>query len=42
MFYVDLLFSDDGVLKCRVYDKRDHFNFDIVNYPIHSWIVPFQ
>ena len=32
-FFDFFLFNDDGEFKCRVYDKRDDFNFDIVNYP---------
>ena len=32
--YFDLLLvHNEGEINCRVYDKRDYFNFDIVNYP---------
>ena len=32
--------NDDGELKCRLYDKRDDFNFDIVNYPFMDSNIP--
>ena len=39
--FLDLfLFNDDGDLKCQVYDKRDDFNFDIVNYPFMDSNIP--
>jgi len=37
-----LLFSDDEELKSRVYDKRDDFNFDIVNYPYMNSNIPIS
>ena len=37
-----LLFSDDGELKCQVYDKRDDFSFDIVNYPFMDSNIPIN
>ena len=37
-----LLFDDDGELKSRVYDKRDDFNFEIVNYPYISSNIPIN
>ena len=37
-----LLFSDGGILKSKVYDKRDDFNFDIVNYPYISSNIPIN
>ena len=37
-----LLFKDDGELKCRVYDKRDDFNFNIVNYPFMESNIPIN
>ena len=39
--FLDLhLFNDNGELKFRVYDKRDDFNFEIVNYPHLSSNIP--
>ena len=32
----------DGELKCRVYDKRDDFNFNIVNYPFMESNIPIN
>ena len=37
---LDLLCSDDGELKCRVYDKGDDFNFYIFNYPFMYSSIP--
>ena len=37
-----LLFNDDSELKCRVYDKRDDFNFNIVNYPFMESNIPIN
>ena len=37
-----LLFNDGGILKSKVYDKRDDFNFDIVNYPYISSNIPIN
>ena len=43
MFLVDLpLFSDDGELKYWVYDKRDDFISDIVNYPFIDRNIPIN
>ena len=39
--YLDLaLYSDGGKLKFRLYDKRDDFDFDIVNYPFLDSNIP--
>ena len=39
--FLDLmLFNENGELKSKVYDKRDDFNFDIVNYPHMSSNIP--
>ena len=35
-----LLFSDDNQLKFKLYDKRDDFDFDIVNYPFIDSNIP--
>ena len=33
---------DDGESTCRVYDKRDYINFDIVNYPFIDSNIPIN
>ena len=39
--YLDCyLYSDNGKLATRLYDKRDDFNFPIVNFPFLSSNVP--
>ena len=41
--FLDLLiFNDDGELKFRIYDKRDDFNFEIVNYPHMTSNIPIN
>ena len=34
--YLDYLYIDNGKLTTRLYDKRDDFNFPIVNFPFLS------
>ena len=39
--YLDLkLKSEDDVLVSSVYDKRDNFSFEIVNYPFIDSCIP--
>ena len=39
--YFDLhLFLSDGFVKTKIYDKRDDFDFDIVNFPCLDGDVP--
>ena len=39
--YLDYyLYSDNGKLATRLYDKRDDFNFPIVNFPFLSNNIP--
>ena len=40
--YLDLTFIKDsgGKLSTRLYDKRDDFDFHIVNFPFHSSNIP--
>ena len=39
--YLDCyLYSDNGKLTTRLYDKRDDFNFPIVNFPFLSSNIP--
>ena len=40
--YLDLLLeiNPDGILKSRIYDKRDDFSFPIVNFPFLSSNIP--
>ena len=39
--YLDIMmFNDDGELKFKLYDKRDQFQFDIVNYPHMDSNIP--
>ena len=37
-----LLFNENGELKSKGYDKRDDFDFDIVNYPYMSSNIPIN
>ena len=37
-----LQFNDDDELKCRLYDKRDEFNFNRVNYPFMNSNIPIS
>ena len=40
--YLDCyLYIDNGKLVTRLYDKRDDFNFPIVNFPFLSKNIPF-
>ena len=39
--YLDLHFSiSDGFVKIKIFDKRDDFDFDIVNFPFLDGDVP--
>ena len=39
--FLDLhLFISDGYVKTKIYDKRDDFDFDIVNFPFLDGDVP--
>ena len=39
--FLDLhLLISDGFAKTKIYDKRDDFDFDIVNFPFLDGIVP--
>ena len=38
--YLDYLYIDYGKLTTRLYDKRDDFNFPIVNFPFLSSNIP--
>ena len=38
--YLDYLYIDNGKLTTRLYDKRDDFNFPIVNFPFLSCNIP--
>ena len=39
--FLDLHLSiSDGFVKTKIYDKRDDFNFDIVNFPFVDGDVP--
>ena len=39
--YLDLHLSiSDGFVKTKIYDKRDDFDFDIVNFPFLDGDVP--
>ena len=39
--FLDLHFSiSDGFVKTKIYDKRDDFDFDIVNFPFLDGDVP--
>ena len=39
---LDLEIDNEGNLKSKLYDKRDDFNFPIVNFPFHSCAGTFQ
>ena len=34
------MFNDEGQLKFKLYDKRDEFQFNIVNYPHMDSNIP--
>ena len=39
--FLDLhLYISDGFVKTKIYDKRDDFDFDIVNFPFLDGDVP--
>ena len=39
--YLDLLIDiSNGDLVCSIFDKRNTFDFDIVNFPDLSWNIP--
>ena len=39
--FLDLHLSiSDGFSTCKLYDKRDDFDFEIVNFPNLDWDVP--
>ena len=39
--FLDLNFSiTDGIVSSKIYDKRDDFNFEIVNFPFIDGAVP--
>ena len=39
--FLDLNFSiTNGIVSSKIYDKRDGFNFDIVNFPFVDGVVP--
>ena len=39
--FLDLDLSiTNGIVSSKIYDKRDDFNFEIVNFPIHDGDVP--
>ena len=39
--FLDLHLSiSDGFVKTKIYDKRDDFDFDIVNFPFRDGDVP--
>ena len=39
--FLDLhLCISNGFVSCKIYDKRDHFDFDIVNFPFSNGDVP--
>ena len=38
-FYLNLSISN-GMVSTKIYDKRDDFDFDIVNFPFHDGDVP--
>ena len=40
-FWIDIQLSiSDGFVKTKIYDKRDDFDFDIVNFPFLDGDVP--
>ena len=39
--FLDLhLTISDGFVTSKIYDKRDDFDFDIVNFPFLDWDIP--
>ena len=38
--FLDLNLSTDGIVSSKIYDKRDDFNFEIVNFPFLNGDVP--
>ena len=34
------LFISDGFISCKIYDKRNDFDVDVVNFPYLDWDVP--
>ena len=41
--FLDLHLSiSDGFVKTKIYDKRDDFDFDIVNFPFLDGAVPLS
>ena len=40
--YLDLHLHSEGRLTTKLYDKRDDFNFPIVNFPFHLYVATFQ
>ena len=41
--FLDLHLSNlDGFISCKIYDKRDDFDFEIVNFPYLDGDVPRQ
>ena len=39
--YLDLILSiTNGIVSSKIYDKRDDFNFERVNFPFHEGDVP--
>jgi hypothetical protein len=39
--YAHLEFDDSGQLSTKIYDKRDDFNFKIINFPNLCSNIPF-
>ena len=42
LIFGSFLLNDDGELLCRVYDKRDEFNFDRVNLSFMDINIPID
>ena len=40
IFYFNLSYGRDKRLQVKLYDKRDYFNFNIVNFPFLSSNIP--
>ena len=38
--YIKILFIVDGFVSCKIYDKRDDFDFEIVDFPFLDGDVP--
>ena len=39
--FLDLYLTiSDGCVSSQIYDKRDYFYFDIVNFPFVDWVIP--